>query len=169
MKINGQIIQSYFICKRQTWFLLNHISFSHESDLMMRGRIVHEKTFRRERKNLILDGIAIDFKRNKRNIVIFEIKKSSKMEKSAEWQLYFYLLYLKRKGIDATGVLTYPKERKRKNMALDKDKEMQLEEIINWFKENLEDEDKIIIYTLKSKRFLRRKEIGKSQPMTRIL
>ena len=45
----------------------------------------------------------------------------------------------------------------------------QLMEIINWFKENLEDEDKIIIYTLKSKRFLRRKEIGKSQPMTRIL
>jgi len=45
----------------------------------------------------------------------------------------------------------------------------QLREIINWCKENLKDEDKVIIYTLKTEKFVRRVEIGKSQPMARIL
>ena len=45
----------------------------------------------------------------------------------------------------------------------------QLREIINWCKENLKDEDKVIIYLLKTEKFVRRVEIGKSQPMARIL
>ena len=45
----------------------------------------------------------------------------------------------------------------------------QLREIMHWFKENLNDDDKVIIYTLKSEKFLRKIEIGKSKPMERIL
>jgi len=45
----------------------------------------------------------------------------------------------------------------------------QLREITDWFKENLENKDKVIIYTLRSEKLLKRIEIGKSQQMTRIL
>lgn len=45
----------------------------------------------------------------------------------------------------------------------------QLHEIIDWFRENLGENDKVIIYTIKSEKFLRRMEIGRSQSMSRIL
>ncbi|HIE33880.1 MAG TPA: CRISPR-associated endonuclease Cas2 [Candidatus Altiarchaeales archaeon] len=45
----------------------------------------------------------------------------------------------------------------------------QLMEITYWFKDNLDENDRVIIYTFKSKRLLRRIELGESQPMTRIL
>ena len=45
----------------------------------------------------------------------------------------------------------------------------QLREIISWFNENLDEGDRVIIYTLKTEKFLRRIEIGKSASMERIL
>ncbi len=135
MRINGQIIQSYFVCKRQTWFLLNHISMSHESDLMREGKLIHDRSFRNERKNIIIDGeIAIDFRRNRDKMVIFEVKKSSKMIESARWQVYYYLIYLKKKGINASGVLTFPEERRRENLVITADTEKKFEEIVSEIK-----------------------------------
>ncbi|MEM2918340.1 MAG: CRISPR-associated endonuclease Cas2 [Candidatus Altiarchaeota archaeon] len=46
---------------------------------------------------------------------------------------------------------------------------LQFKEIVEWFEENLAEEDRVIIYTLKSDKFLRRTEIGVSKQMSRIL
>lgn len=45
----------------------------------------------------------------------------------------------------------------------------QIKEIVYWFNDNLKEEDKVIIYALKSEKLLTKIEIGKSKPMTRIL
>ena len=46
------------------------------------------------------------------------------------WQLYYYLWYLKQKGIEAEGILTYPKERKREKVTLKKEIEERFPEIL---------------------------------------
>jgi len=108
---------------------MNNISMSHESDLMREGRIIHENSFSRERKNIMLGNISVDFRKGGCEIIIFEIKKSRRMINAARWQLLFYLFYLKRGGINAVGVLTFPEERKRENVVLTEDVEDKFDEI----------------------------------------
>lgn len=104
---------------------------SHESDLMREGKLIQRKSFSKEKKNIIIDGnIAIDFKKGRGNFTVFEIKKSRKMSKASRYQLYFYLWYLKKKGINAMGILTYPEERRREHIVLTPDIERELERII---------------------------------------
>src|SRR5690606_34985931 len=44
--------------------------------------------------------------------VVHEIKKSDKAENAHLWQLKFYLFVLKLLGVEAEGILEYPKQRK---------------------------------------------------------
>ena len=77
------------------------------------GRILHDESYRREKKEIIAANMRIDLiKKTKGQIVIGEIKKSSRFIKSARMQLSFYLYRLKQKGILVTGELLIPKERK---------------------------------------------------------
>ena len=63
--------------------------------------------------------------------VIHEVKKSRAMEKSSEWQVKYYIYYLRNKGINIEkGILDYPKLRQIKEVYLTKDDEQHLEEII---------------------------------------
>jgi len=98
---------------------------------MREGKLIQRKSFSKEKKNIIIDGnIAIDFKKGRGNFTVFEIKKSRKMSKASRYQLYFYLWYLKKKGINAMGILTYPEERRREHIVLTPDIERELERII---------------------------------------
>jgi len=73
-------------------------------------------------ENMIIDLLKI----NEENIVICEVKKSSRFEKSAKMQLAYYLLRLKQLGISATGQLLFPKERKKLTVILTKEIEDEL-------------------------------------------
>jgi len=102
-----------------------------EDENILLGRLIHETSFSREVKNIQIDNIiSIDFKKGKDNLIVFEIKKSSKLEEPVKWQLYYYLYYLKNKGIKAKGILVYPKEKKRKEIVLTKEIENEIIKII---------------------------------------
>ena len=104
-----------------------------ESDNVSLGKQLHENSYKREKEFLIDNLINVDFIKNKDPIEIHEVKKTQSMEKSHEYQLLYYMLYLKKeKDIDNTvGYLNYPTLRKGINIQLTEEKEKELEEILN--------------------------------------
>ena len=63
-------------------------------------------------------------------LVVGELKKSSKFEMPAKMQLAYYLYRLREQGINLEGELLIPKERKRKRIKLD-DNLIQASELSN--------------------------------------
>lgn len=128
--ITGTQISYLFICPTKLWYFSHHLHMEHSSDLVAAGRFIHESSYRREKKDIQIDGIAIDFIRKGDGIELHEVKKSPKMEKSHEMQTLYYIYVLKKKGITATAVIDYPLLRQRKRLELDAEKEADIEQAV---------------------------------------
>lgn len=131
-KINGTQINYYFICKTKLWLFSHNIQLEHESENAKLGKLLHEDSFKREKDYLIDNLINVDFIKISDSIEIHEVKKTEKMDNSHEFQLLYYMFYLKNeKDIDnIRGFLDYPKNRKKKEVFLTKEKEDELVKII---------------------------------------
>jgi len=117
----GTQVNYYFICKTKLWLFSHRITMEHTSDLVGMGRFIHETSYAREKKDVIIDDrIGIDFIKKGDAITVHEVKKSRKLEKAHKYQLYYYLYYLTEiKGVKATeGVLDYPASRERVTLTL---------------------------------------------------
>jgi len=91
------------------------------------GKLISEESYKRERKEVHIENMVIDLlKTEEENVVIGEVKKSSRFEKSAKMQLAYYLWRLKQLGIYATGLLLFPKEKKKISVELTKEIEDEL-------------------------------------------
>jgi CRISPR-associated exonuclease Cas4 len=100
------------------------------------GRFIHETAYRREKKEINLGHAKIDLlKMENGELVVGEIKKSSRHLKSARMQLLFYLLQLKKMGIQARGELLFPTEKKKEDVILNEKNETEIYEIIEKIKE----------------------------------
>lgn len=130
-RITGVMIQYYVTCKRELWFYVNQINMNYDNDDINIGKLIHEKTYSREKKEIRLDNIVLDYIKDKDGLTIFEIKKSSKLTHGAKYQLYYYLYNMKKMNLDAKGMLVYPKERKREEIILTPEIEKEIEEIID--------------------------------------
>lgn len=130
-KITGTLMQSYFICHRQLWLMSRQLIPDQEHPYLVMGRILDESSYARERKRISFENIVLDFVRSGEgeDLIIGEIKKSSKAEKSARMQLAYYLYRLKETGIQAKGILSFPRERKRTPVELTPELEKELEKI----------------------------------------
>lgn len=121
MQITGTHFNYYLVCRRKLWFFTNQIQMEHVSDLVYEGKLVHENSYpERSQKyeEVAIDGIKIDYY-DARNKVVHEIKKSDSIEEAHEWQLKYYLYILEKAGIDGvSGILEYPKLRKRTEVLL---------------------------------------------------
>ena len=131
-KINGTQINYYFICKTKLWLFSHNIQLEHESENVKLGKILHEDSFKREKDFLIDNLINVDFIKITDSVEIHEVKKTQKMEKSHEFQLLYYMFHLKNeKDIEnIKGFLDYPRNRKKKEIFLTKEKEDKLQKII---------------------------------------
>ncbi|MEW6735945.1 MAG: CRISPR-associated protein Cas4 [Acidobacteriota bacterium] len=127
----GTEINYYFICHRKLWLFAHQITMEQESDRVALGRLVHEESYSRDRKEIEIDGhIKLDFLRN--HNVVHEVKLSDKMEASHRWQLLYYLYYLKRKGIvDIVGEIDYPKLKQKTPVELTAELEQELEILLS--------------------------------------
>ena len=130
--INGTQINYYFICTTKLWLFSHNIQLEHESDNVKLGKILHDDSFKREKDYLIDNLINVDFIKLTDCVEIHEVKKTQKMDKSHEYQLLYYMYYLKNeKDIEnIKGYLDYPKSRKKKEIFLTKEKEDELVKII---------------------------------------
>lgn len=129
-RITGTKINYYFVCKRKLWLFNRDISMEHTSENVGLGSLIHEQSYNRQKKELMIDEtIKIDFA--DKDKVIHEVKKGKALEKAHKFQMYYYLYYLKEKGVEGlTGCLHYPKLNKKESVVLDGVTESELEEVL---------------------------------------
>ncbi|HOV21335.1 MAG TPA: CRISPR-associated protein Cas4 [bacterium] len=126
-KIIGTFVWYYFICKREVWFMAHNIQPSQENPYIEIGRLISEEFYPREKKEIKLESMIIDIIKCKDGqLLIGEVKKSSKYLEAAKMQLLFYLYQLKEKGVEAKGELLIPKEKKRIEVVLNEENERKL-------------------------------------------
>ncbi len=120
--------------------MANEINPFQDDPFLEIGRIIHEESYKREKKEIEIEGMKLDLiKKHEdseaKNILIAEIKKSSRFLEASTMQLCFYLLNLENMGIMAEGELLIPKEKKRVRIALDDEKREKLKNAIKEIKE----------------------------------
>lgn len=95
------------------------------------GRFLHQTSYSRNKKEISFGNVKFDvLMRDGEKILIGETKKTSKFETASKYQLLYYLKVLREAGLEATGVLLYPEERKRVDVVLDKEAGDELDRVI---------------------------------------
>ena len=129
LNIQGVKINYYYICKRKLWLFTKGITMEQNSDRVMSGKIIHENSYKRQKhKELLIDNLLrLDIVDSE---YVRDVKISSKMKKADEMQLYYYIYYLKKLGINKKGMINYVKEKKQKEIELTPEKEEEIEKTI---------------------------------------
>lgn len=118
--VGGTLIWYYYICPREVWLITHQLTPDQDDTNVALGRFIDETSYAREKKQLVVGSSKIDVYRfAEGELVVGEVKKSSRYRKSARMQLAFYLKELAARGIDARGELRFPKERIREEVVLD--------------------------------------------------
>lgn len=130
MDVNGTLVWYYCICKREVWLMSHHIVPDQQNEAIDLGRFLHEESYKRNTKEIVFGHVRFDvLLEAKDKLVIGETKKTSSFSEASKWQLMFYLQVLKKAGILASGMLLYPKEKKREEVILTEEAESQLEKM----------------------------------------
>ncbi|HIE12670.1 MAG TPA: CRISPR-associated protein Cas4 [Desulfotomaculum sp.] len=120
LRLIGSHVQAFMVCPREAWLMSRQICPDEDNVYLELGRLVQRQSYSRERKEVHLGHLALDLvRRGGKNLVVAEIKKSSRAETAARMQLAFYLYELKQMGIEAEGELLFPQERYRERVVLD--------------------------------------------------
>ncbi|MFA5668846.1 MAG: CRISPR-associated protein Cas4 [Balneolaceae bacterium] len=146
--ITGTEVAYYFICARKLWFFAHNIQCEQESDAVRMGKHIHKTSYKREKKEIAIDGvIVLDWIDHDKKI-IHEVKKSASMDLAHSWQLKYYMWYLEQKGMhvadDETvisselhpeergyiGELNYPKLKQTKQIILSRADRLEIEQKI---------------------------------------
>jgi CRISPR-associated exonuclease Cas4 len=143
VRITGVKVNYYHICKTKLWLFSHNINLEKENDSVAIGKMLHEDRYKKNYKNITIDGISIDFVKAGKILEIHEIKKSKRMDAADKAQLSFYLYYLKKKGFEATGVLNYPLLNKVERIELSPEDEIYIER-------DIEDIRKIVLGSIPS-------------------
>jgi CRISPR-associated exonuclease Cas4 len=131
MNITGTLVWYYYICHREVWLMSRQINAFQDNDFLEIGRLIHDESYRREKKEIQFDNSKFDMVKSKNGeLVVAEIKKSSRFQKAATMQLAFYLWKLEQKGIPAKGEIRVPKEKIRKIISLTKELKEELKETL---------------------------------------
>ncbi len=118
-RITGVMVNYYFHCKRQLWLFANQIGMEHNSELVLIGKIISQSFYSAKDRDINIDDmIAIDWF-DFEDGVVHEVKKSDSFEEGHIWQVKYYIYYLMEKGVDAKGVINYPKLRKKVDVELE--------------------------------------------------
>lgn len=128
MSFTGTQLNYYVVCRTKLWLFSHMIRMEQESDAVAMGRLMHETSYGREKKELSVDQkIAVDFIRKGGKLVIHEVKKSSRLEKAHILQMMYYLYYLRQKGVEAEGMIDYPASRERREVRFSEEGKRELE------------------------------------------
>lgn len=123
-RITGTEINYYFVCPKKLWFFSRQLVMEHTSQSVEIGKAIHEDSFQREKKEVLIDDtIAIDFAN--KSLTIHETKSTKAMDDASRYQLLYYIYYLEKKGIEGVrGIVHYYKNRSTEEVCLtDEDRE----------------------------------------------
>lgn len=116
-RVTGVMMQYYEVCKRELWFLSRDVEIDRTNPAVVRGTHVDDHAYSDKRRNFSVDGvIALDVLDSGQ---VVEVKPSSALVEPAKLQLLYYLWYLDRiVGVEKSGILAHPTERKRETVEL---------------------------------------------------
>lgn len=127
-QVTGTLIWYYYICKRQVWLMAHSLTPDQDNENILLGRVIGEYSYPRDKKEVDLGNVKIDLVRSEKGqLVIGEVKKSSRFITSATKQLQYYLLQIEKMGITARGELFIPEERQRFEVVLDEEARLKLQ------------------------------------------
>jgi CRISPR-associated exonuclease Cas4 len=80
-RLTGTQLNYLLICPRKLWLFSHHIEMERESDAVALGQLLHEESFQRQKKELLIDDlIRIDFFDDE---AVHDIKKGRSIEAGA--------------------------------------------------------------------------------------
>ncbi len=136
LRIGGTEVHYYVLCPRKLWWFSHgmeqeHVSGGVGAENVALGQVLHQESYPdKARKDVLIDDLLrLDFTDGG---VVHEVKKSKGGEQATLFQLLYYLYYLKReKGIETTGMIDYPQERRRQEVVLTPALETEVEQVID--------------------------------------
>lgn len=128
-RVTGVMMQYYEVCERELWFLSRNVEIDRANPAVVRGTHVDDEAYDEKRRNFSIDGtISLDVLDDGQ---VLEVKPSSSLVEPAKLQLLYYLWYLDRVvGVEKSGVLAHPTERKRESVELTSENAARVEEAI---------------------------------------
>ena len=141
MIISGSLIQAYTVCPRQSWLMSHQITGDQSNQLLSIGRLYSEETYKREKKEILVNGNKIDVIKEENGVLtIIETKKSSKMLNASKMQLLNYLYSFEKMGYSVKGELRIPKEKKIIPVEFGEDEKAMIEALHKTISELVEQE-----------------------------
>lgn len=125
---SGTEVNYFFVCRRKLWLFSHYLHLEADSDLVLLGKLLHEKGFARKLKEVNIGRIKVDFL--ERGGVVHEVKRSRRIEKAHVFQLLYYIYYLKGIGASIEGVLHYPLLKRTLKVKLTAEREKELKEVL---------------------------------------
>jgi CRISPR-associated exonuclease Cas4 len=140
IRITGTQVHYYVLCPRKLWWFSHgveqeHVSGGQGAENVALGKTLHQSSYadKAHKEVMIDDLLRIDFMDDG---AVHEVKKSKGAHRATLFQLLYYLYYLKReKGIVTTGVIDYPKLRRRETVELTPEWEKEVETVLDRIKE----------------------------------
>lgn len=107
------------VCPRQAWLASRQICPDEDNLYLAIGRLIDQQSYAREKKQVRLGNLCLDVIRHgDKQLVVGEVKKSSRAREAAMLQLAFYLHELADMGIKAEGELLFPEEKRKERVVL---------------------------------------------------
>jgi CRISPR-associated exonuclease Cas4 len=143
LRIGGTEVHYYVLCPRKLWWFSHgmeqeHVSGNAAAESVALGQLLHAESYPTQAKKdvLIDDLLRLDFTDDG---VIHEIKLSKGGQRATLFQLLYYLFYLKHeKGIETTGIIDYPKQRRREEVALTPVLEAEIKRVVEGVRQTRE-------------------------------
>jgi CRISPR-associated exonuclease Cas4 len=128
-RITGTLVHYVRICPRKIWLMGHELNPDEDHPLLEWGRFLSEQAYPRQRvRQIHLPGMVLDWVDDQEgDLLVAEVKKSSRALPAARLQVLFYLSRLEDYGIAARGEIRVPKERKRVQVVLDEEGRRELE------------------------------------------
>lgn len=118
-QITGTLVWYYAICPREAWLMAHEMEPEKDFGLLAEGRLNQEAHYKRATKELSLPGMRLDqVRREGGKLIVSEVKKSSRFLPATRLQLGYYLWRLSEEGMEASGEILVPAERKREIVEL---------------------------------------------------
>ncbi|MHA1780452.1 MAG: CRISPR-associated protein Cas4 [Candidatus Thorarchaeota archaeon] len=131
MRITGTMVNYYLVCERKLWLHAHHLGHEEASELVQLGKLLHERAFPREKKEiLILGQIKVDHTTAGETLVVHELKKTESQHPAARAQLLFYMLALELLGIPSRGELHFRNTRQKQPVILDNESRQWITEVL---------------------------------------
>lgn len=130
-KITGSLIQAYVFCEKQAWLMSRQITGDQYNEFLAIGKLISEESYKRDKKEILIEGGKIDFVRNNDGtFTLVEVKKSNKFLEAAKMQLLYYMMQLSKKGYKVKGEIRIPVSKKVVSVELDDKNRQKLQSIL---------------------------------------